>query len=753
MAIIYSFPEGTPTLSDTVLGTQFDNNGNPTKSFSISDIIALAPSTAGFVPYTGATQSVDLGAFDLTSTSIIKAGGTSVQYLMADGSTSTAPSLTGFVPYVGATQNVNLGSFNLTATSIVKAGGTNLQFLMADGSVTTGGGGVTSVTGTSPIISSGGTTPAISIPLGTSSVDGYLSATDRTNFETAYTNRITSLTTTGTGAATLVANVLNIPTPSLSGFVPYTGATGAVNLGAFNLTVNSISVGKGAGTGTANTAIGNLALSSATIADFNTAVGYQASKNNISGNSLTAIGYNALSSNTTGTLNTAVGYAALAGNTTGSSNVGIGGATLGANTTGIGNVGIGESTLFSNSTTNFNIAIGAAALNGPGNDSTIGIGFGAGTNSPAGFNASSSNSIFIGHQTQPSGNAQTNQIVIGYQAIGAGSNTVTLGNPSITTTRLRGAVQGGSFVKDGGTNLQYLMADGSVSTAAGITSLNGLTTSTQTFATGTTGTNFNINSVGSTHTFNLPDASITVRGVVTIGGQSFSGLKNFTDNIIVNGININKGSNNGTNIAIGAEALDNTIGNQNTVIGFQAASNNDVVSLATSFNTVLGYQAYSNGQANNNTAIGWQSLFSSAANNNSALGYSSGLLITTGFQNTFIGAFAGGFAGQKIDAANSTAIGYQTITTKNNQVVLGNSSVTETVIRGTTLVDGGVFNAVDSLIVGGPTKSTQYKLSALNTAPASATAAGTLGEIRVTAAFIYVCIATNTWVRAALTTW
>ena len=219
MAIIYSFPEGTPTLSDTVLGTQFDNNGNPTKSFSISDIIALVPSTAGFVPYTGATQSVDLGAFDLTATSIIKAGGTSVQYLMADGSTSTAPSLTGFVPYVGATQNVNLGSFNLTATSIVKAGGTNLQFLMADGSVTTLGGGVTSVTGTAPIVSSGGANPAISIPLGTSSVDGYLSAIDRTNFETAYTNRITSLTTTGTGAATLVANVLNIPTPIKSTYI------------------------------------------------------------------------------------------------------------------------------------------------------------------------------------------------------------------------------------------------------------------------------------------------------------------------------------------------------------------------------------------------------------------------------------------------------------------------------------------------------------------------------------------------------
>lgn len=41
----------------------------------------------------------------------------------------------------------------------------------------------------------------------------------------------------------------------------------------------------------------------------------------------------------------------------------------------------------------------------------------------------------------------------------------------------------------------------------------------------------------------------------------------------------------------------------------------------------------------------------------------------------------------------------------------------------------------------------------LNTAPATATASGTTGEIRITAGYIYVCTATNTWVRAALTTW
>lgn len=52
----------------------------------------------------------------------------------------------------------------------------------------------------------------------------------------------------------------------------------------------------------------------------------------------------------------------------------------------------------------------------------------------------------------------------------------------------------------------------------------------------------------------------------------------------------------------------------------------------------------------------------------------------------------------------------------------------------------------------GVVNSIQYKLSALNTAPASSTATGTLGEIRITADSIYVCIATNTWVKTALIT-
>ena len=44
------------------------------------------------------------------------------------------------------------------------------------------------------------------------------------------------------------------------------------------------------------------------------------------------------------------------------------------------------------------------------------------------------NSIFIGQDARPSGDSQANQIVIGYQGRGNGSNTTTIGNTSTTGT-------------------------------------------------------------------------------------------------------------------------------------------------------------------------------------------------------------------------------------------------------------------------------------------------------------------------------
>ena len=63
---------------------------------------------------------------------------------------------------------------------------------------------------------------------------------------------------------------------------------------------------------------------------------------------------------------------------------------------------------------------------------------------------------------------------------------------------------------------------------SGLTALNGLQAQVQNFAIGITGTDFNILSSGSTHTFNLPSASATDRGVITTGTQTIAGNKTFT---------------------------------------------------------------------------------------------------------------------------------------------------------------------------------------------------------------------------------
>ena len=60
---------------------------------------------------------------------------------------------------------------------------------------------------------------------------------------------------------------------------------------------------------------------------------------------------------------------------------------------------------------------------------------------------------------------------------------------------------------------------------------------------------------------------------------------------------------------------------------------------------------------------------------------------------------------------------------------------------------------IERIAYNGVATMSQYKLSSLNTAPASSTATGTLGEIRWCNGYVYLCVATNTWQRAALTAW
>ena len=58
------------------------------------------------------------------------------------------------------------------------------------------------------------------------------------------------------------------------------------------------------------------------------------------------------------------------------------------------------------------------------------------------------------------------------------------------------------------------------------------------------------------------------------------------------------------------------------------------------------------------------------------------------------------------------------------------------------------YDDAGNFVRNGNVKASSFSISTLNTAPASATATGTAGEIRVTSGGIYYCIATNVWRKA-----
>jgi hypothetical protein len=199
------------------------------------------------------------------------------------------------------------------------------------------------------------------------------------------------LTTTGSGALTW-------STPS--GGVPYTGATQAVNLGAFNLTVNGISVGRGAGNNDESVAVGSGAMGSSNVnGKRNTAVGAGAMRNYVG---------------TSWDNNTSVGYWNMPALTTGSGNTSIGAESIMALTTGTENTSVGNQSLISITGSN-NVGVGKRSGDGlaAGNGNTF-----LGTNARTAI---------------ASGSTLSNATAIGYDAIVSTDNTIRLGNTAVTT--------------------------------------------------------------------------------------------------------------------------------------------------------------------------------------------------------------------------------------------------------------------------------------------------------------------------------
>ena len=323
------------------------------------------------------------------------------------------------------------------------------------------GGTVTSVTGLTTLTAttvignlSGTATTATNIAGGLVGSIPYQTAAGTTALLAGNTtSTVKYLTSSGNGTNSTA------PTWVTPSFVPYTGATSALDLGAYDLTVNGLTIGRGNTGDNSNTALGASALQTNTGGVSNTGIGYYALKttngNGTTGSYNVALGYSTLSANTTGSFNVASGANTLASNTSGNKNSAFGNQSLRMNTTGGNNVGFGFSSLYSVTTASDNTAIGTltgySLTTGARNTllgSYAGAYFSTG-NTSADYNTTGLNSVFIGYDVRPLANGDDNEIVIsGYNGtpgttpgtIGWGSHSTSIGNTQTQKSRLYGAL-------------------------------------------------------------------------------------------------------------------------------------------------------------------------------------------------------------------------------------------------------------------------------------------------------------------------
>ena len=253
---------------------------------------------------------------------------------------------------------------------------------------------------------------------------------------------------------------------------------------------------------------------------------------------------------------------------------------------------------------------------------------------------------------------------------------------------------------------------------------------------------------------------LSIRSISTSSASSTFANSASTSNIEVRASNITSntfiGLSNGRRNTTGANntfigqftGISNTTGAGNTIIGAFAGQSNTIAF----DNTFVGTNTGANNTASLNTFLGANAgAFNTTGISNTFVGRAAGQSNTTGSSNVMFGQNAGRFitGGSTANTIsnNSIFIGDNTraaADSQTNQIVIGHNT---TGLGSNTTIIGNSVTTITGLY------GNIRLVSGMGTAPASATATGTTGDIVVTAGFIYVCTATNTWVRTALTTW
>ncbi|MFA4890450.1 MAG: hypothetical protein WC587_02330, partial [Candidatus Paceibacterota bacterium] len=258
------------------------------------------------------------------------------------------------------------------------------------------------------------------------------------------------------------------------------------------------------------------------------------------------------------------------------------------------------------------------------------------------------------------------------------------------------------------------------------------------------------NTTGNVTAFGYEAAQNNVTGIITAIGHE-AGNYNTTGNATLVGYGAGYNNTTGTIVAIGQNAgYDNTSGNlvsvgylagqHNTTGILTAVGNNAARQNTTGDITAIGASAGLNNTTGKSTLIGGYAGYYNTGGNLTAVGESSGYYNTTGSLLAL-----GHFAGRRMDLGgydpvtdtyailigqeasrsvvsataltNYIGIGYQARVSKSNQVVLGNSNITETLLYG-------------NVGIGTTTPGTSLSLgdTGANTINISATATSTFGS-------------------------
>ena len=182
---------------------------------------------------------------------------------------------------------------------------------------------------------------------------------------------------------------------------------------ANDASISGLTVGKGGGALSSNTALGLNALAGSNSGNANN----------------TAVGQSALGNNTTGAYNSAFGLQALANNTTGQNLVSVGRNSLSQNTTGSYNTACGHDALSQNTTASNSTAVGYQASYSSNQAATTAVGYKAGY-----ANSGDNELVAVGYQALTAATTGTSNTSVGHNSsssITTGANNTVLGSAAL----------------------------------------------------------------------------------------------------------------------------------------------------------------------------------------------------------------------------------------------------------------------------------------------------------------------------------